>query len=204
MAKLKAPLLSLGASGAIAKAIVYFPWKGLNCAREYIIPSNPKTSGQTTIRGYLTAAVAMVHAAQALAADALDEADQMAYALLGSLQATPRTWFNTFCKQYIDQHVAAKKGAIYTNLTVTPGVDKLTVMAQFTKEGANDIAFGNIWWGTSKSNMPNSVACTGVELKAGKDTGVLVTGVKYYVQFRPTGHDDFIGANSGIGYGVPT
>jgi len=30
MAKLKAPLLSFGASGAIAKAIVYFGWKGLN------------------------------------------------------------------------------------------------------------------------------------------------------------------------------
>ena len=54
MAKLKAPLLSLGASGAIGRSIVFFPWKGLDCAREYVIPSNPKSTGQLTQRGYLT------------------------------------------------------------------------------------------------------------------------------------------------------
>ncbi|GAJ23952.1 unnamed protein product, partial [marine sediment metagenome] len=65
MAKLKAPLLSFGASGAIAKAVVYFPWKGLNVAREYVIPSNPRTKLQTDQRDYLTDAVETIHAFQA-------------------------------------------------------------------------------------------------------------------------------------------
>ena len=60
MAKLKAPLLSFGASGAIAKSLVYFPWKGLNVVREYVIPSNPKSTLQVTQRGYLAAAVAVI------------------------------------------------------------------------------------------------------------------------------------------------
>ncbi|GAI75819.1 unnamed protein product, partial [marine sediment metagenome] len=46
MAKLKGPLFSLGASGALGEAVVYFPWKGLNVVREYVIPSNPKTDPQ--------------------------------------------------------------------------------------------------------------------------------------------------------------
>ncbi|GAI68425.1 unnamed protein product [marine sediment metagenome] len=89
MAKLKAPLLSFGASGAIAKAVVYFPWKGLNVAREYVIPANPRTALQTTQRGYLTAAVDGVHAAQADATNPLDSEDASAYALYGSCEPTP-------------------------------------------------------------------------------------------------------------------
>ncbi|KKM06256.1 hypothetical protein LCGC14_1745880, partial [marine sediment metagenome] len=53
MAKLKGPLFSLGASGQIAKALVYFPWKGLNLVREHVVPSNPNTTGQVTQRGYM-------------------------------------------------------------------------------------------------------------------------------------------------------
>lgn len=57
MAKLKAPLLSLGASGKIAGTLVFFVWKGLKVAREYVIPANPKTAAQVTQRGYFADAV---------------------------------------------------------------------------------------------------------------------------------------------------
>jgi len=42
VSKLKAPLLSLGASGQIGKSLVFFGWKGLDVVREYVIPSNTK------------------------------------------------------------------------------------------------------------------------------------------------------------------
>src|SRR3989304_5419175 len=45
MAKLKAPLLSFGASGKLADTLVYFPWKGLAVVRSYVIPANPNTAG---------------------------------------------------------------------------------------------------------------------------------------------------------------
>ncbi|GAI34670.1 unnamed protein product, partial [marine sediment metagenome] len=114
MAKLKAPLLSLGASGAIGKAIVYFPWKGLDCAREYVVPTNPDTDAQKLQRKYLREAVDKVHDAQARDAYPLVEVDMSAYALLGSLKATPRTWFNTIIRLWLLVEVANKVPVIYS------------------------------------------------------------------------------------------
>src|SRR3990172_1942130 len=62
MAKLKAPLLSFGASGKLADTLVYFPWKGLAVVRSYVIPANPNSAGQQTQRGILTESVASWHA----------------------------------------------------------------------------------------------------------------------------------------------
>jgi len=50
MAKITAPLLSFGASGAIAKTQVYATWKGRPYVRRHVIPSNPKTTAQTLTR----------------------------------------------------------------------------------------------------------------------------------------------------------
>jgi len=51
MARLTAPLLSLGASGSIAKALVYASWKGVPYARVHVIPANPKSLAQQEVRG---------------------------------------------------------------------------------------------------------------------------------------------------------
>ncbi|GAI66183.1 unnamed protein product, partial [marine sediment metagenome] len=64
MAKLKAPLMSLGASGQLGKSLVFFGWKGLDVVREYVIPSNPQTDLQTTQRDYLTEIVTRLHTVQ--------------------------------------------------------------------------------------------------------------------------------------------
>lgn len=58
MAVVKAPLLSLGASGKLAGTIVFGTWKGRKVAREYVIPANPQTAAQVTQRGYFTDCVA--------------------------------------------------------------------------------------------------------------------------------------------------
>jgi len=57
MAKVKAPLLSLGASGQIAGTLVASTWKGLKTMREYVKPANPRTAAQTTQRTAFTDAV---------------------------------------------------------------------------------------------------------------------------------------------------
>jgi len=51
MARLTAPLLSLGASGSIAKALVFASWKGIPYARVHVIPTNPNTTKQQEVRG---------------------------------------------------------------------------------------------------------------------------------------------------------
>jgi len=51
MARLTAPLLSLGAAGQLGKALVFASWKGIPYARQYVIPENPKSTAQQEIRG---------------------------------------------------------------------------------------------------------------------------------------------------------
>lgn len=46
MAKVTGPLQSFSASGKLADSIVFGAWKGINYVRQYVIPSNPQSSGQ--------------------------------------------------------------------------------------------------------------------------------------------------------------
>lgn len=203
MAKLNAPLFSFRASGKIANALVYFGWKGLNVVRSYVVPANPKTTAQNTQRGYLIACVAMIHYAQGLAANPLDETDVSAYALLGSLQPTPRTWFNTIVRQWLKQRVATQHPSIFHGGSAVGGSTKLTVTMQVSSPEVS-ISDGLLVYGTSKSALVKALACTFAELNAGKDIPTLVAGTKYFVQFRSTLPAKQAGSNSGIYYGVPT
>lgn len=55
MAKVTMPLLSTEARGKIANAIVFFPWKGRNIVRRWLIPANPQSVDQMTARAKLKA-----------------------------------------------------------------------------------------------------------------------------------------------------
>lgn len=50
MAKVRAPLLSFGASGTIAKTQTYADWRGVPYARQRVDPANPRTTGQVLTR----------------------------------------------------------------------------------------------------------------------------------------------------------
>lgn len=51
MAKVNAPLLSFGARGQVGKAIVFAKWRGVDYARQRVIPANPRTLEQQAVRG---------------------------------------------------------------------------------------------------------------------------------------------------------
>jgi len=204
MAKLNAPLFSFRASGQIAKALVFFGWKGLNVVRSYVVPANPKTTLQTTHRDYLKAAVAKIHAAQGLAAQPLDEEDLIAYAALGSTRKTPRTWFNEIVKLWLDCKVAVEVPCIYRNGTVTDKtVTTIIVTLWLSEETPSTLTHGKFYFGTSKTNLVNSKAAT---VTAGDNvmlfnedlSAFLTAGIKYYWQFRPDVDKPCEGANSGI------
>lgn len=201
MAKLKAPLMSLGASGAIGKALVYFGWKGLDVVREYVVPANPKTALQTTQRGYLTDIVDKIHTAQASATHPLTALDITAFALWASVIQAATTWFNQVVRNGVDQLVAGLREAIFTSGVTTPGVDKLDV--EIWNLGIAPTA-GKFWYGTSKTALVNSVASTHVGGSSAASITGLTTGVKYFWQFRPTLPATILGTKSGIYYGYPT
>ncbi len=56
MAKPTAPLLSFGASGTLAKTMVYSRWKGRPYVRRHVIPANPKSTAQTSTRDAFSSA----------------------------------------------------------------------------------------------------------------------------------------------------
>lgn len=203
MAKLKAPLLSLAASGAIGKAIVYFGWKGINVAREYVVPSNPKTTPQVTQRGYLHAAVDAIHAAQALAASPLGALDSAAMALWGSCWPTPRTWFNQIVKNWLNQKRLTLIPSIFRGGVLTPSPTEILFKLLNTEE-SSAITNGTVNWGTSKTALINSQAVTAAEIEAGIAITGMVTKTKYFLQFRPTLPVGFIGSYSGIYYATTT
>jgi hypothetical protein len=204
MAKVNAPLFSFTASGKLADSLVYFPWKGLNAVRSYVVPSNPKSVGQTTQRGYLDACVAKIHATQVLAANALDGDDVAAYALLASAEASPRTWFNEVVKKWLDCKVAGKKPVIYSDGTISDKTaNSIDLILYLNEETGSSVVAGKFYFGTSKTSLLYSKAATvsagvSVALVAEDCSAFLTAGEKYFVQFRPDSGDDSEGAVSGI------
>ncbi len=55
MAKVTGPLMSLDASGTVAKTVVFSKWNGQNYVRHHVIPKNPQTAGQAQSRQYVGA-----------------------------------------------------------------------------------------------------------------------------------------------------
>ncbi len=196
MAKLKGPLFSLGASQKLADTLVYFSWKGLNVVREYVIPSNPKTTKQVTQRGYLTAAVAAVHAAQAHDTNPLVEADATAYSLWASVVQKATTWFNQVCRNWIDNNVATTLGCVCSGGSLdntTPGqLDAEVFLSEVT------CAAGKFFYGTSKTALINSEVAVITTQVATASIAGLTAGVKYFVQFVVDAADPCEGAKSGI------
>jgi len=204
VAKLKAPLMSLGASGAIAKTLVFFPWKGINAVREYVIPANPKTALQNAQRGHITTIVDAIHSAQAEATHPLDSDDQVAYSALAQAKGKIMTWFNMACKIGVDALVAGKNYTVYRDGAVTTKTPaSIDLIMYLTDDGVNQIAAGKFFFGTSKTNLIHSetstvVAGTSVALAAKDLSAFMTAGNKYYFQHRPDPADDCEGADSGI------
>ena len=199
MAKLKGPLFSLGASQQLGKALVFFTWKGLNVVREYVIPSNPKTTLQKKQRGYLTDAVDNIHRVQALPTYPLAPEDVMADALWASVYPTPRTWFNQRVKNQVEMYIKGHSAVIYHGVTVAPGALKLKLKGFFHAYPISPTAF-DVVWGTSKTTLVNKQNITAAEFNAGKDIINMPKATKIFLQLRPSAPGTTIGAYSGIYY----
>ncbi len=208
MAKLKAPLLSLGATGQLAKTLVFFPWKGINVVREYVIPAYSDTPLQVVQRDYVKDAVAKIHDAMARETFSLGSVDQVALSALASAKGKIMTWFNQAVKLWVDVKVAEASPIIYSGFTlVDADVTAFHIRIFLNEETSKDLNAGKFYFGTSKTNLIHSYAG---ELDDGVSMGIdtvdlsaiLTAGKKYFVQFRPDGVDPCVGADSGIYYFV--
>lgn len=194
MAKLKMPLGSLGASGQLGKALVFFPWKGLNCVREWVIPANPKSQAQRDQRDLLKFAVAEYHAALY---NALDMTAWARYA--GTIKAA-MTGFNAMVREHV-------KEAILTNVWTrihhvrmgTPAADSFSAFVVADPEGVAPV----LYYGTRKTFMPDTYAMEvyGGDEWVGQPAG-LTPETLYYFAIQVGTHADTYG-RTGI-YSVRT
>lgn len=210
MAILKGPLFSLGATQQLGKTLVFFPWKGKNVVREYVVPSNPQTTLQSTQRDYVTAAVALLRQAQRRAGVEMGAVDYTAYAALASISGKVMTWFNQLVKLYLDVARAGEDPVVYhRGFMGMTDKDDFRPVIYFTEETLNTMLAGTFYLGTTKTNMISSVAGVinagiGADIGAGNGFDGLTAGRKYYWQFRPDAGDGCEGANSGIYFGYAT
>ncbi|GAI57182.1 unnamed protein product [marine sediment metagenome] len=146
MAKLKAPLLSFGASGALAKAIVFFPWKGVDAVREYVIPANPKTKPQRDQREHMSNAVDEWHDAKY---SAIDVTAWNRFA--GTLKAI-MSGFNAMVRTFIKEAILDNTWTRLKDMYLEDVEDD-----RFTATIAIPSALGDptIHWGTSKTHFPD-------------------------------------------------
>lgn len=150
-AKVSAPLFSFGARGKIGGALVYFPWKGIDCVRSYVIPANPQTDAQVTQRGYMTSAVAEWHGTE------YTSADVQAWNTYAGVLAAIMSGFNAMVKKFIEEIILGNVWERLDNAVTS------NVFADMFRVTIDKAAAGNsptLRWGTRKTHFPNSVAMT--------------------------------------------
>lgn len=147
MAKLTAPLFSFGARGSLAKALTYFPWKGIDCVRSYVIPANPQTALQTAQRGHLEDAVDAWHDAPYTAADVI------AWNRWANTVAAILSGFNIMIRTFINQAILGNTWERLRNATVD-GVAANTFNVHVQKIGGGNAP--TCHYGTRKTHFPDS------------------------------------------------
>lgn len=210
MAKLKAPLFSFGASGQLAKSLVFMSWKGLNTVREYVIPANPKSDDQIAQRAFIKVMVPAVHDAQLRATHPLNTTDYAAYSALATKLGKVMTWFNMIVKLGLDGLRKDDGYTIYSDGQIThTHNDDFRPAIFITDNGTLHVVNGKFFLGTSRTNLLKSKVATIVEadnasLLAAAGFDDLVVGTKYFWQFRPDDDDPCEGADSGIYSAIAT
>jgi len=95
VSRVTGPLFSLTASGTLSDVITYSQWKGLFYVRTRVIPANPQTASQTSIRGTLTAGVSIWHDDTSMPA-----ASKTSWEYYAS--GTHMSGFNRYMKKFIE------------------------------------------------------------------------------------------------------
>lgn len=186
MAKVIAPLFSLGASGKLAKSLVYMKWKGIDDVRQYLIPANPKTAKQQSQRSKMTDAVEKWQTTQWTADDLA------AWNLLATLAIKPMSGFNNFIQLHINAAIAGKAWtSLYQTVIGTPSGGQVTITVKCTADKT-----AKLYYGTSKTNQPNEQSGT---YATGTWTFTLTglqAGVQYFFYTKNTATGE--GARTGL------
>ena len=171
MAKVTAPLFSFGASGQLAKALVYFPFKGLDVVRSHVVPANPNSAAQQVQRGYLGDAVDEWHAA------GYTDADHGAFNRWASTLGKGLSGFNAFCRDHLDESVAGGTWRRMANALVS-ALGATGFVVNITKVSGGDAP--SIHYGVTPTFMPNTAVLVD---QTGNDWEVTLAGLTSQTQY---------------------
>ena len=175
MAKVTAPLFSFGARGKLANSLVYFPWKGIDCVRSYVVPANPRTTAQTTQRDRMDDAVDEWH-------DATYSADDVsAWNRFANVLAAIMSGFNAMVRTFINEAILGNTWeTIHHVTTAIVQANNFDVLVE-KLEGGNH---PTVYWGTRQTHFPNSqgVGSDGVNIWRTTIAG-LTKDTLYYFYF---------------------
>lgn len=196
MALTKGPLMSLDASGSVAKTITFSKWKGRNYVRHLVIPHNPKSGLQVGMRASLKF---VTQAYAALSATIKSHWKTV---------ATPQgiTPLNAQVQQ-TQRSVRAGNGPIQDPTAAagtTPSAPATQTTTPLVKSallaltsGANVGQYTNMWWMSNTTGFTPSAA-TLVEVIAVATLSVtipnLITGQTYYFRSAQSNYNGVIGA----------
>jgi hypothetical protein len=140
------PFMGINASGQLGKSIVHFNWKGIHAVRSHVIPANPNSADQQTVRTDFTDQVNAWHNADMLAAD------KEAWNRFAGVSKRAASGFNEmvsyFRKWYTDSNEISHIRSVV--VTVNTG-GTLTVTAK--SDGTTGTP--RLYYGTSKTYMPD-------------------------------------------------
>lgn len=174
MAKVKAPLLSLSASGSLAKTIVFFPWKGIQCVREHVVPSNPRSDPQNDQRGYMTSAVTSFHAGN------FTTEDVGAFNRFAGTLAATMSGFNAYVQKFIAEIKLGNVWKNVRNVLISAIVDDGATVTCTAPAAALDLVIN---YGTRKTYLGTEKTMS--DLTGGQydcDLTGLAPSTKYYFQ----------------------
>lgn len=154
MAKLSGPLFSLQASGQLAKTLVYSKWKGIQDVRSFVVPANPRSSGQVTQRGYFSSAVSAWHTT-GLTADDIEAWNRAA-----NNAPRPQSGFNRFVGLLTDLLVAGLSIGGAAMGFQGSIADSGTGQVDFVVHEDGSAAHVNFKWGYTPTSLINTAAGT--------------------------------------------
>ena len=148
MAIVKAPLLSLGASGQLGKTLVGTTWKGIKVMREYVKPANPQTAAQVTQRDLFTASVSAWR-------NYLTDADiRAAWNRSALVSGKPQSGFNAGMSS-LTQILAGDADASYAVSVAAAAGNTVDFGMENMDDGAAGDEAGNfeVWKGTAPGSL---------------------------------------------------
>jgi hypothetical protein len=138
----------MSASGQLGKSIVFGQWKGIDTARQHVVPANPDTLAQQAVRNRMTACVASFRNYITAAAG------RTAWNVAASAMSSTLSGFNAFVAACYGVTTTDADGSFATACTPLAAYKVELPMINIDDGAAGDEA-GNfeIWYGTKPTSL---------------------------------------------------